>query len=75
MKFLLLDWVMVFCWALVGSIAMAASLFIFLKMFDLFTRDLNEFEELKKGNLAVGIFMAGLLIAFAIIISTAMKFL
>ena len=39
------------------------------KLFDLFTKDLDEFEELKKSNMAVGIFMAGLVVAFAIIVS------
>ena len=75
MSRLLLDWAVTVGWALVGSLAMAASFFVFVKLFDLFTRDLNEFEELKKNNLAVGIFMAGLLIGFAIIVSTAMKLL
>ena len=75
MSRLLLDWAVTVGWALVGSLAMAVSFFVFVKLFDLFTRSLDEFEELKKNNLAVGIFMAGLLIGFAIIVSTAMKLL
>lgn len=72
---LLLDWAVTFGWAVVGSLAMAFSFFIFIKLFDSFTKELDEIKELKNNNLAVGVFMAGLLIAFAIIVSTAMKLL
>lgn len=75
MTHLFLDWVVTLGWAVVGSIAMALSFFLFIKLFDLFTKDLDELRELRKGNIAVGIFMAGLLIAFAIIVSTAMDLL
>ena len=64
---LLLDWVVTLGWAVVGSLAMAVSFFLFIKLFDLFTKSLDEMEELNKNNTAVGIFMAGFGVALAII--------
>ncbi len=72
---LLLDWAMTFGWALVGGVAMAVAFFVFIKLFDLLTPSLEEFKELKKGNLAVAVFMAGLVLGFALVVSTAMKLL
>jgi len=42
---------------------------------DKFTINIEEEEELKKGNTAVGIVIAALLISFALVISAAIKLL
>ncbi len=47
---------------------MGISLGLLLKIYDKMTPDIDEFEELKKGNISVAIVMAAIIIAFALII-------
>ena len=69
-----LDWGLTIMWALVGGVSMGLSFVFFMWIFDQY-KDIDEFQELKNNNIAIGIFMAGLVIALSIIVSTAMKFL
>ncbi len=55
-------------WALSGSIAMGISLGILIKFFDAMT-PVNEWEEIRKGNTAMGIILGAVVIAFAIVIA------
>jgi len=57
-------------WGLLGSLIMAISLGILLKVFAWLT-PINEWEEIKKGNIAVGIIIGAVAIAFAIVIASA----
>ncbi len=57
-------------WGITGAITMAFALPILLKVFDWFT-PINEWEELKKGNVGVAIVLASLIIAFAIVMSVS----
>jgi uncharacterized membrane protein YjfL (UPF0719 family) len=57
-------------WAVVGAVAMALSYLIFIKVFGWFT-PLDEWDELKKGNLAVAILLAAGIIATAVVVSVA----
>ena len=52
-----------FAWSLVSALAMGMSLGIVTKIFDAFTPGLNELEELRKGNVAVGIVLAAVILA------------
>ncbi len=45
-----------------------AAIYIALNILDKLTKGIEEFEELKKGNVAVALEMAGVIIATAIII-------
>jgi uncharacterized membrane protein YjfL (UPF0719 family) len=54
---------------LVLGIALAVgAIYLALNVMDRMTRGINEFEELKKGNVAVALEMAGVIIAVAVII-------
>jgi uncharacterized membrane protein YjfL (UPF0719 family) len=53
-----------------GIILAVASIYIALRFLDRLTSGVNEFEELRKGNVAVALEMAGVIIAVAVIIQT-----
>lgn len=46
------------------------SVYISLKMFDKLTHNLDEWKEIKRGNLAVGILLGGIIISIAVIIES-----
>lgn len=53
-----------------GALMMSLSLTILVKVWNRIT-PIDEWEELKKGNIAVAIVLAAVIIAFAIVISSA----
>jgi uncharacterized membrane protein YjfL (UPF0719 family) len=57
-------------WGIVGIVTMVLSLWILLLVFTWLT-PVDEWEELKKGNLAIAIVMAAVIIGFALVISSA----
>lgn len=66
MKELLIQYAITFGWGITGAITMAIALPILLFVFSKFT-PLNDWEEIKKGNIGVAIILAALIIAFAIV--------
>lgn|GEM_PF-367116 len=56
-------------WAIVGAVSMGVGLIIMLKIFTWSTAGIDEWEELKKGNIAVAIVMAAVIIGAAIVVS------
>ena len=64
-----LDYLKTFGWGIVGAITMAVSLWILLRVFTWLT-PVDEWEELKKGNLGIAILMAAVVIGFAIVIAS-----
>jgi uncharacterized membrane protein YjfL (UPF0719 family) len=72
--FLSVDGIIVICAALfqlvVGILLAIASIYLALNILDKLTETIDEFEELKKGNVAVALEMAGVIIAVAFIIQT-----
>jgi uncharacterized membrane protein YjfL (UPF0719 family) len=58
-----------FGWAIVGSISMGLGIIIALKMFDLATRKVDEWELIKQGNIAMAIILAAYIIALGIVIA------
>lgn len=63
-----LDYLKTFGWGIVGAVTMAVSLWILLRVFTWLT-PVDEWEELKKGNLGIAILMAAVVIGFAIVIA------
>lgn len=59
-------------WAVVGAISMALAFLIFIKVFDWFT-PVNEWEEIKQGNISVAILLAAGIIATAIVVAVAIS--
>lgn len=60
------EYIKTFFWGLTGALTMAVALPILLWVFDKFT-PIDEWSEIKKGNIAVGIIVAALIIGFAIV--------
>jgi len=57
-------------WGAVGILTMVLSLWILLLVFTWLT-PVDEWEELKKGNLVIAIVMTAVIIGFALVISSA----
>ncbi len=55
-------------WSLVAAIGFAAAIAIGFRVLNVLTPGLNEWEELRKGNLAVGILWASFTLAVAIVV-------
>jgi uncharacterized membrane protein YjfL (UPF0719 family) len=55
---------------LIGIVLAVAAIYLALNILDRLTKGVNEFEELKKGNIAVALEMAGVIIAVAVIIQS-----
>ena len=62
-----LDYLKTFGWGIVGAVTMAVSLWILLRVFTWLT-PVDEWEELKKGNLGIAIIMAAVILGFAIVV-------
>jgi uncharacterized membrane protein YjfL (UPF0719 family) len=57
-------------WGIVGAVSMAAGLAILLKVFDWLT-PINEWAEVQKGNMAVAIIMAAVIVALGVAVGFA----
>lgn len=62
-----------FGWAIVGSIGMGLGIIIALKMFDLSTTRVDEWELVKQGNLSIAIILASVVISLGIVIASAIR--
>jgi len=67
---LIVEYLELIGWGAVGIFTMAVSLWILLLVFTWLT-PVDEWDELKKGNLAIAIVMAAVIIGFALVISAA----
>jgi putative membrane protein len=59
-------------YGIVAALIMSLALGILVKVWDWVT-PIDEWEELKKGNIAVGIVLAAVIIGFAIVVSIAIS--
>jgi uncharacterized membrane protein YjfL (UPF0719 family) len=64
---ILKEYLFTFGWAMVGAISMAIALAVMLKVFNWLT-PVDEWEEIKKGNIAVAITVAAAIISAALVI-------
>lgn len=58
---------------LVGLVLAVASISVALYLFSRLTRGIDELEELKKGNLSVAVLLAGVVIAVAFLVTSAIE--
>ncbi len=58
-------------WAVAGGVSLAIVAPIAIKIFDWMTPDIDEVEELKKGNMAVGLILFGVILGLSIIVAAA----
>ena len=70
-KMVILQYLVTVGWAIAGAISMGIGLGVALRIFTALTPDLNEMEELRKGNLAVAIVLAAVIVAMGIVIAVA----
>ncbi|MEM7011578.1 MAG: DUF350 domain-containing protein [Verrucomicrobiota bacterium] len=63
---------LLFAYGIGGAIVMAIGLGILIKVWDKIT-PIDEWEELKKGNIAVGIVTAAVVLSLAIIVAAAIS--
>lgn len=61
------EYLITFGWALTGAISMSVSLGIGLKIYNWLT-PINEWEEIKKGNMGVAITVSSVILALAFVI-------
>jgi len=66
----LLDYLTAIGWGIVGALSLAVGLAILLRVFDWLT-PIDEWEEIKKGNMSVAIIMAAVVLALGIAIGFA----
>lgn len=60
-------------WAIIGSIGMGAGIIIALKMFDVSTRKVDEWELIRTGNIPIAIVLGSIIIALGIVIASAVR--
>ncbi len=73
MKQVFFDYVITFGWAVVGSLSMGFGLLLTLGIFSFFTKDLDEQAEIKKGNMAVALVLASVVLACAWVVSSVIR--
>lgn len=62
------EYLITFGWAITGAISMAFALGIGLKIFHWLT-PINEWEEIKKGNIGMAIITSSVILAFALVVT------
>lgn len=60
-----------FGWAIVGSLAMGIGIIIALKLFTLATRDIDEWQLVKQGNIPIAIILASVIVSLGIVVAAA----
>ena len=66
----LADYLTAIGWGIVGAVSLAVGLGILLRVFDWLT-PIDEWEEIRKGNIAVAMIMAAVVLALGIAIGFA----
>ena len=62
-----------FGWAIVGSTSVGLGIIIALKLFALSTRNVDEWQLIKEGNIAMAIILSSIIIALGLVISAAIR--
>lgn len=58
---------------LIGLIVSVFSVYLGIRVLDSLTKDLNEWKEIKKGNVAVGILVAAIVLSMAVVIESGVS--
>jgi uncharacterized membrane protein YjfL (UPF0719 family) len=70
---ILIDYIITFGWAIVGSLGMGTGILLCLKMFTWVTKDVDEWGEIKKNNHSMAIIMAAVILACAWVVSAVIR--
>ncbi len=57
-----------FGWAIVAAVSFAFAMGLAIKVFDLMSRDINEWEEIKKGNLGVALIFVAMILSVGLVL-------
>ncbi len=57
-----------FAWALTAAISFAIAMGLSIKVFDWMTKDINEWEEIKKGNIGVALIFVAMILSVAAVL-------
>jgi len=55
-------------WALTASISFAIAMGLAIKVFDFLSKDINEWEEIKKGNMGVAMIFTAMILSIGLIL-------
>jgi uncharacterized membrane protein YjfL (UPF0719 family) len=55
-------------WALVAAVSFAFSMGIAIKVFDWLSKDINEWDEIKKGNLGVALIFVAMVLSVGLVL-------
>jgi uncharacterized membrane protein YjfL (UPF0719 family) len=70
---ILTAYLITFGWALVGSVSMAIGIIIALKMFDLSTPKVDEWELVKQGNIPIAIIFGSIILSLGYVIAACVR--
>lgn len=70
---ILIDYLITFGWAIVGSLGMGVGILLCLKVFTWATVDIDEWAEIKKNNYSVAIVLASIILACAWVVSAVIR--
>ena len=73
MQEILTAYAITFGWAIVGSISMGLGIVIAVKMFELSTPRVDEWELIKQNNIAMAIILASVIVSVGIVIAAAIQ--
>ena len=68
MSSILTAYLITFGWAIVGSLSVAIGIILALKLFDLSTPKVDEWQLVKDGNISIAIIFAALILAVGYVI-------
>lgn len=57
-----------FGWAIVAAVSFAFAMGLAIKVFDLMSRDINEWEEIKKGNIGVALIFVAMILSVGLVL-------
>ncbi len=57
-----------FGWAIVAAISFAFAMGLAIKVFDLLSRDIDEWEEIRKGNWGVAMIFAAMILSVGLVL-------
>ena len=55
-------------WAIVAAISFAFAMGLAIKVFDWLSKDINEWEEIRKGNLGVALIFVAMILAVGLVL-------
>jgi len=73
MQEILTAYAITFGWAIVGSISMGLGIIIAVKMFEMSTHRVDEWELIKQNNIAMAIILASVIVSVGIVIASAIQ--